>query len=243
MADYLFRNALRSRSSRFSFWPSFFFIFFLKWAESHSAGLKVLCCYSFFIPLRSGSSRYCPLALWEVTPGFLLFLLDHLVPEKDVPILCFLCSFGFFLWAVLILSWLYYMPRGSRAFWQSLRIPTQLSFHAGNSSIFWSGLLFFFFLSSFLINFRACLFFLYVFWASSLLGLPLLLFFHGPLCLFLWAWMLWFFGPQHNFNPKIFQFTFQSKWKTSCVRVKTTSMKYLNQTFLRRSNQKIILLY
>ena len=48
MADYLFRSALRSRSSRFSFWPSFFFILFLKWAESHSANLKVLCYYSLF---------------------------------------------------------------------------------------------------------------------------------------------------------------------------------------------------
>ena len=48
MADYLFRSALMSRSSRFSFWPSFFFIFFLKWAESHSAGLNVLCCFSLF---------------------------------------------------------------------------------------------------------------------------------------------------------------------------------------------------
>ena len=90
-----------------------------------------------FIPLHSGSPRCHPLALWEVAPSFLLFLLDHLVLEKDVPILRFLCSFfGFFLWAVLIISWLYYTPRGSRAFWQFLRIPTQLSFYAGNSSIF-----------------------------------------------------------------------------------------------------------
>ena len=48
MADYLFWNMLRSRSSWSNFWPSFFFIFFLKRAESHSAGLKVFCCYSLF---------------------------------------------------------------------------------------------------------------------------------------------------------------------------------------------------
>ena len=39
---------LMSRSSWFSFWPSFLFIFFLKWAESHSVDSKVLCCYSPF---------------------------------------------------------------------------------------------------------------------------------------------------------------------------------------------------
>ena len=37
---------LMSRSSWFSFWLSFLFIFFLKRAESHSVGSKVLCCYS-----------------------------------------------------------------------------------------------------------------------------------------------------------------------------------------------------
>ena len=31
-----------------------------------------------------------------------------------------------------------------------------------------------------------------------------------------------------NFIPKIFQATFQSKWRTYCVRVKTTSTQYLN---------------
>ena len=98
MADYLFRSVLRLRSSQFSFSPSFFFIFFLKWVESHSASLKVFCCYSFFffIPLHFGSPRYHPLTLWEVTPGFLLFLLDHLVPEKDMLILYFLVFFWLF---------------------------------------------------------------------------------------------------------------------------------------------------
>ena len=32
----------------------------------------------------------------------------------------------------------------------------------------------------------------------------------------------------HNFIPKIFQSIFQSKWRTSCVWVKTTSTQYLN---------------
>ena len=32
----------------------------------------------------------------------------------------------------------------------------------------------------------------------------------------------------HNFIPKIFQSTFQSKWRTSRVWVKTTSTEYLN---------------
>ena len=86
---------LMSRSSWFSFWPSFLFIFFLKWAESHPAGLKVFCCYSPFYSPLFWFPEYCPLALWEVTPGFLLFLAGSLVPEKDVSILCFLCSFGF----------------------------------------------------------------------------------------------------------------------------------------------------
>ena len=48
MVDYIFRNMLRSRPSWSNFWSSFFFIFFLKRAESHSAGLKVFCCYSIF---------------------------------------------------------------------------------------------------------------------------------------------------------------------------------------------------
>ena len=86
---------LMSRFSWFSFWPSFLFIFFLKWAESHPAGLKVLCCYSPFYSPLFWFPEYCPLALWEVTPGFLLFLAGSLVLEKDVSILCFLCSFGF----------------------------------------------------------------------------------------------------------------------------------------------------
>ena len=48
MAVYLFRSTLRSRSSRSSFSSSFFFIVFLKWAESHSASLKVFRCYAHF---------------------------------------------------------------------------------------------------------------------------------------------------------------------------------------------------
>ena len=95
MADYLFRSMLRSRSSWSSFWPSFFFIFFLKWAESYSAGLKVFRCYSpflyFFILVPRGATR---LRYEKSLQVFLLFfLLGHLILEKDVSILCFLCSF------------------------------------------------------------------------------------------------------------------------------------------------------
>ena len=95
MADYLFRSALMSRSSRFSFWPSFFFIFFLKWAESHSTGLKGPLLLLPFIPLHSGSPRYRPLALWEVTPGFLLFLLDLWYLKRTYPssVSCVLLAF------------------------------------------------------------------------------------------------------------------------------------------------------
>ena len=98
MADYLSRSALVSdvtflmvqllavlplypfsqmgRISWFSFWPSFLFIFFLKWAESHSAGSKVLCCYSpFYSPLFwfpeipstcavRGHSRFSSFSCW-----------------------------------------------------------------------------------------------------------------------------------------------------------------------------------
>ena len=136
---------LISRSSCFSFWSSFLFIFFLKWAESHSAGSKVLCYYSLFIPLHSGSLRYRLLALWEVTPGFLLFLLDlwYLRRTYLSSVSCVLLAFPLsclnpFL-TVLHAS-------GIPSLWQPLRIPTQLSFYASNFSIFWYGLLFFFFL-------------------------------------------------------------------------------------------------
>ena len=105
-----------SRSSWFSFWPSFLFIFFLKWAKSHSASSKVLCCYSpfyspsFWFPEGPStcavrdhsrfSSFSCSISgTWEgrIHPLFLVF-------------------FWIFLWAVLILSWLCYTPQGSRAF-------------------------------------------------------------------------------------------------------------------------------
>ena len=56
---------------------------------------KSFAATPFFIALHSDSPRYRPLALWEVTPDFLLFLAGSLVPEKDVSILCFLCSFDF----------------------------------------------------------------------------------------------------------------------------------------------------
>ena len=59
----------------FSFWPSFLFVIFPKWAESIFVGLKVFPATSFFIAPYSGSLRYHSLASWVVTLGFLLFLL------------------------------------------------------------------------------------------------------------------------------------------------------------------------
>ena len=61
----------------------------------------------------------------------------------------------------------------------------------------------FLFLSSFLINFRACLLlFFNVFWASSLLGLPFFLFFSWSLVLISLVWVLWFFRPQQTSYEK-----------------------------------------
>ena len=95
IVDYLFRSALMSRSLRFSSWPSFFFTFFLKWAKSHSAGSKVLCCYSSF---HSPSFWFLEVPSTCVVRGhsrFSSFLAGSLVPKKDISVLCFLCFFGF----------------------------------------------------------------------------------------------------------------------------------------------------
>ena len=93
-----------SPSLWFNFWSSSFFVIFLEWAESNSVGSKVFAATSFFIAPCSDSPRYRSFAPWEITLGFLLFLAGSLVPKKDVSALCFLCFFGVFLWAVLILS-------------------------------------------------------------------------------------------------------------------------------------------
>ena len=73
MTDYLFRSTLKSRSSWSSFWPSFFFIFFLKWVESHSVDLKIFRYYSLFYTSSFWFPEVHPLALWEVAPSFFFF--------------------------------------------------------------------------------------------------------------------------------------------------------------------------
>ena len=130
MAGYLFWSTLRSRSSRSSFWPSFFFIFFLKWAESHSTGLKVLRYYSPFYTFSSWFLEVPPTCTMRsrwVFSSFLVGSFDIWEGHAHPLFLMFSFLFGFFLfWVVLILPRLCYTPRGSRAFWQFLRIPAQL---------------------------------------------------------------------------------------------------------------------
>ena len=109
----------------FSFWPSFLFVIFLKWAKSISASSKVFAATSSFIALHSGSPRYRSFALWAVTLGFLLFLL-HLwclrrtyLPFVSCVFLAFPLSCLNPVWAVLHVS-------GIPSLWQPLGIPTQL---------------------------------------------------------------------------------------------------------------------
>ena len=155
MADYLFRSMLRSRSSRSIFWLPFFFIFFLKWAESHSAGLKVFRCYSHFYTSSFWFPEMLPICAMRSRWVFLFFfLLGHLTLEKDVPFPLFLVFFfDFFFWTILILSWLYLHVWG---------IPSNLTVSEDPGSAFFFNLLTwasFLFLSSFLIIFWACPFF------------------------------------------------------------------------------------
>ena len=84
ITDYLFRNMLRSRSSRSNFWQSFFFIFFLKQAESHSVGLKVFCCYSLFY-----TSSFYERSL--ILSSFSCWIVWRL--RRTWPLFCFLCFF------------------------------------------------------------------------------------------------------------------------------------------------------
>ena len=102
MADYLFQSMLRSCSSGSSFWPSFFFIFFLKWAESHSADLKVFRCYSLFYTSSFWFPEVLPTCDMRSHWVFLFFfLLGHLTLEKDVPSPLFLVFlFVFFFYTV-----------------------------------------------------------------------------------------------------------------------------------------------
>ena len=147
MADYLFRNMLRSCSSRSNFWPSFFFIFFLKRAESHSAGLKVFRCYSLFYTSSFWFPEVLPTCAVRSRWVFLFFfLLGHLTLEKDVPFPLFLVFFfDFFFWTILILSWLYLHVWG---------IPSLLTVSEDPGSAFffnpltWASFLFFFLLFS-----------------------------------------------------------------------------------------------
>ena len=84
MVDYLFRNMLRLRLSRSNFWQFFFFIFFLKRAESHSADLKVFRCYSLFYTSSFWFPEALPTCAMRGRWFFPLFLLGHLALEKDV---------------------------------------------------------------------------------------------------------------------------------------------------------------
>ena len=104
MADYLFRNMLRSRLSRSHFWQFFFFIFFLRRAESHSAGLKVFRCYSLFYTSSFWFPEALPTCAMRGRWFFLLFLLGRLVLVASTLFLIFL--FVLFFWTILIFLWL-----------------------------------------------------------------------------------------------------------------------------------------
>ena len=123
--------------------PSFLSFFLSGWNPTLLVR-KFFAATSFFIALYSDSPRYRSFVLWEVTLGFLLFLLDlwylrrtHL-PSVSCVLLAFPSSYLNPLLAMLHAS-------GIPSFWQPLGILTQLSFYTGSSPIFWSGLLFFFF--------------------------------------------------------------------------------------------------
>ena len=109
----------------FSFWLSFLFVIFPKWAESISAGSKAFLATSFFIAPHSGSLRYRSFALWVATLGFLLFLLQlwclrrTYLPFISCVFLAFPLSYLNLVLAVLHVS-------GIPSLSQPLGIPTQL---------------------------------------------------------------------------------------------------------------------
>ena len=140
-----------------------------------------------FIALHSSSPRYRPLVLWEVTPGFLLFLLDLWYLRRMYPsfVSCVLLAFPLSCLNPLLVA---LHASGIPSLWQPPGILTQLSFYIGNFPIFWSELLFTF--SCFLIGFQAYLFFFMIFGLQAFWAYHLFSFFYGPLCLFLWAWVL-----------------------------------------------------
>ena len=117
---------------------------------------KFFVAISFFIALCSGSPRYCSFALWEVTLGFLLFVVGSLIPEKDVSALCFLCFFWHFPLSCLnpVLAVLYAL--GSR-----LSFFTLVFLPSSDLDLF-----------SFFFLHRLWGLSFYGFWASSLLSLP-----------------------------------------------------------------------
>ena len=183
MVDYLFRNMLRSHLSQSNFWQFFFFTFFLKRAESHFVGLKVFRCYSFFYTSSFWFPEVLPTCAMRgrwFFPLFLAGLFDAWEGRGFSSIPCASSFFCLFLLNCLnILLTMLTRLGGSRAFWQSLRIPAQLS-----SSILWHGL--FPFLSSFLISFWASpFFFLMLFGLQTSWAYHFFSFFVAPLLLFL----------------------------------------------------------
>ena len=178
MANYLFLDMLRSRLSQSHFWQFFFFTFFLRRAESHSAGLKVVRCYSLLYTSPFWFPKALPTCAMRGRWFFLLFLLGHLVLVASPLFLVFL--FCLFLLNCLNLSLIVFIRLGgSKPF--GGRWGSRLSFLLQSPDMG------FFSFSHKLLGLP--FFLLYV---SSLLGLPFLLF-RGPLALISLG-LAYFFG-------------------------------------------------